>query len=455
MRRVARLTAAVMISVLALIGAVRLVGPAQTPSSVRRQLTFLRSELNDGAAAEAQSQFPEGYFFLYALYGLTAVNLGEADEARWALGFLESAEARAPFAAELSPAYGIFYRGWLNWLRGGILSLEPPGTHDPAFERDSAELAAAFDQSPVPFLPAYPGQAWPVDSTVAIASLSLHDKLSTPRYGATITRWLAGARVNLDPATGLIPHTTDVDTGAPTSGARGSSQSIIERFLPEIDPDFARGQYLAFRSHFLARPLGLGPAIREYPHGTDGPADVDSGPLPLGISLSATVVTLGAARVEGDSSLAAGLANFGEVAGVPIDTWHTRRYALGLLPIGDAFLAWSKSARLLTATPPAATVAPPSRPAPASVVPSPGSVVPSPGSVVPSPGSVVPSPGSVVPSPGAVVPSPGSVVPSPGAVVLSPGAVVPSPGSVVPPSASLAAPPRALGWWWRLPLLTL
>jgi hypothetical protein len=370
--RLVRLTAAIIISVVALAGAVRLVGPAETTSSVRRQQTFLRAALEDGAATRAQQQFPEGYFFSYALYGLTAVNLGDRDDARWALTHLESPIAREPFDAGLTPQYGVFYRGWLNYLRGAILSLQPtaalsdpspqpPGApSDPdsaalaaAFDRDSAELASAFDTSPVPFLPAYPGQAWPVDSTVAIASLALHDKLLPPRYDATSTRWLSGVRVNLDPATGLMPHTADVDTGAPTAGARGSSQSIIQRFLPEIDTAFARDQYLTFRTKFLSRPLGLGPAIREYPHGTSGPADVDSGPLPLGISFSASVVTLGAARIQGDRSLAAGLANFGEVLGVPLDTLHTRRYALGLLPIGDAFLAWSKSARpLVVASPP-------------------------------------------------------------------------------------------------------
>ncbi|GAA2604340.1 hypothetical protein [Paractinoplanes durhamensis] len=358
MARVLRLLLAAAISVVALVGAVRLIAPPDHTSSVRRQLTFLRSALEDGAASQAQAQFPEGYFFLYALYGLSHVDIGDLDAARWALSRIDSAEGREPFDAGLTPAYGVFYRGWLNWLRGGILLHEPAATRDPAetaaFERDSADLAAAFDASPTPFLAAYPGQAWPVDSTVAVASLALHDKLVTPAYGPTIERWLSGVRVNLDPATGLMPHTADVDTGLPTAGARGTSQSIIQRFLPEIDPEFGRAQYLRFRDTFLARPLGLGPAVREYPRGTDGPADVDSGPLPLGISLSATVVTVGAAKVQGDEPLADALANFGEVLGVPIDTWHTRRYAFGLVPIGDAFLAWSKSARPWVATAPAA-----------------------------------------------------------------------------------------------------
>lgn len=355
MAKVLRLVLASAIGVVALIAAVRLVAPAETPSSVRRQMAYLRSELESGAAEQAQRDFPEGYFFLYALYGLTAVDLGRNSDARWALSHLESDAGRKPFDAGLTPAYGVFYRGWLNWLRGGLLARQPgdPGLAA-AVDRDSAELAAAFDASPTPFLAAYPGQAWPVDSTVAIASLRLHDKLRPPRYAATVARWLSGVRVNLDPATGLIPHTADVDTGLPTSGPRGTSQSMILRFLGEIDPEFARAQYLKFRELFRVAPLGLGPAVREYPAGTDGPADADSGPLPLGISLSATVVTIGAARVQGDDALATGLAQYGELAGLPFDTWHTRRYAFGLMPIGDAFLAWSKTARPWVSPAPAA-----------------------------------------------------------------------------------------------------
>jgi len=355
-----RRTAAVLVTLIALVAAWRLVTPQDT-TGVRRQLTFLRAQLDDGAAQDAQQLFPEGYFFLHALYGLAHVDAGrtaadpaeDAREARWALARLESPAGREPFDAGLTPAYGVFYQGWTNWLRGGILSLGP----DPALRRDfesaSAALAAAFDAAPTPYLAAYPGQAWPVDSTVAAASLRLHDKLLPPRYVGTVGRWLAGVRQRLDPATGLLPHTVDPVSGAPTSVARGTSQSIIQRFLVDVDPAFARSQYLRFRSLFVVRPLRLGPAVREYPVGTDGPADVDSGPLPLGVSLSATAVTLGAAAVQGDGRLAGALANYGELIGVPVSTPWSKRYAVGVLPIGDAFLAWSKTARPWVAAQPA------------------------------------------------------------------------------------------------------
>lgn len=366
-RRLARwsyLLVAVVVAVGAALGTVRLVVPATAgvtadPPGVRRQLTFLRDELDAGAGEAAQRLFPEGYFFLHALYGLAWVEIGmrapvplrdtALREARWALGRLDSPAGRAPFSPDLVPRYGVFYQGWTNWLRGGVLALQPVDRREPTevsrFEADVAALGAAFDTASSPYLTAYPGQAWPVDSTVAIAALRLHDTLLPPRYAPTVARWLDAVRDRLDPATGLLPHRVEPETGDPVEVARGTSQSVIHRFLPEIDPAFAREQYLRFRDRFVTSPLGLGPTVREYPTGLDGAGDVDSGPLLLGVSLSATVVTLGAAQVHGDAALAGALANYGELAGVPVDTPWTKRYALGAVPIGDAFLAWSKTAR--------------------------------------------------------------------------------------------------------------
>ncbi|MEV6490188.1 hypothetical protein AB0M20_16425, partial [Actinoplanes sp. NPDC051633] len=146
--RVARASIALVMGVAALIAAIRLVGPADDTMGVRRQMAFLRSSLDSGSAGDAQALFPEGYFFSYALYGLTQIDLGlseppaeradELREARWALAALETAEGRAPFDESLTPAYGVFYRGWTNWLRGGVLSLRADPAEAAHFEADSA-----------------------------------------------------------------------------------------------------------------------------------------------------------------------------------------------------------------------------------------------------------------------------------------------------------------------------
>ncbi|WP_330253570.1 hypothetical protein OG874_02870 [Nocardia sp. NBC_00565] len=337
--------AVALLTLLILVPQVRLYRDEQPRTDVIAQLRFLRAELGSGLGEQMQGMFPEGYFFSHALYGLAWADVARGDtmyrdealrEARWALERLGSPSGRAVFDARLRPAYGVFYAGWSSRLRGAVIELAGAGAPETAqFTADCEALAAAFGTDG-PFLAAYPGQAWPVDNVVAVAALRLHDRIVGSRFESVIAEWLTSARAHLDPATGLLPHqATPV-----LEGARGSSQSVIQRFLPEIDAAWAGEQYSAFRRLFVDTPLGL-PGVREYPHGRNGTGDVDSGPLILGVSASATVVAIGAARAHGDRSLAGPLTGLGESLGVPVTLGNSKRYAFGALPIGDAFLAWS------------------------------------------------------------------------------------------------------------------
>ncbi len=336
---------------------------------VRAQLRFLHAALDRGAAHRMQTLFPEGFFFTHELYGLAWIDQGLAvpagdllrrealREARRALGHVVSEDGRRPFSATIDPPFGIFYEGWSNWLHAGLLRIESPAERDPAdvaaFEQDCDIIAQAFDSAPTPFLVSYPDQAWPVDSVVAIASLRAHDAILPPRFGATIDRWLMETKKRLDPATGLIPHRVDPLTGQPLETARGTSQSMINRFLVEIEPVWAGEQYERFRRIFVVTRLGL-PGVREFPDGVAGSADVDSGPLLLGVSMSASVVAAGAARLHGDRELAAALYGTMESLGLPLTLSGQKRYALGIVPVGDAFIAWSTGAQRWAPSGPAA-----------------------------------------------------------------------------------------------------
>ena len=340
-------------------------GPDRLGEDVVPQLRFLGQALRRGAGERMQSLFPEGYFFTHVLYGLAWVEVGlrqppestlhlqALEEGNWALERLDRDAARAPFSRVLDPPYGVFYTGWSNWLRGGLLLLQPEQSRPLAqvdrFQAECRALALAFDRSPTPFLPAYPGQAWPVDSVVAIATLRLHDTLFPPRFGTTIQRWLEAAQDRLDPATGLLPHRVDSKTGEVLEGGRGSSQSLIARFLVEVDPEWGRIQYALFRRQFVAPLLGA-PGVREYPEHIAGQGDIDSGPLVAGFSASATVVMIGAAQVQGDREIADALIDASEAAGLPVRWGGAKRYLFGLLPIGDAFLVWAKTSRPWVAT---------------------------------------------------------------------------------------------------------
>ncbi|TDH18606.1 hypothetical protein [Mycobacteroides franklinii] len=360
---------ALVVTLLCALGAAQFLWPqpgiTEQSGSTVRQLTFVRQEIDSHADSAAQQHFPEGYFFTNVLYGLAWVQAAHTDqglrdqalhEARWALARAESAEGKGVFDPTLRPAYGVFWAGWTTWLRGAILTLDnTDGAERQLFAARSDEIAQAFSVSASPFLSAYPGRSWPVDSTVAIAALRLHDHILGDRFSAVIDRWRSAALGHLDPTTGLLPHEVSASDAAIIEGARATSQTVIQRFLPEIDGSFARGQYGAYRRQFISYPYGFGPALREHRQGVDGRGDVDSGPLIAGISLSATVVAMGAARVNGDAELAAAIGAEGELAGVPITLPKTKRYAFGAVPIGDAFVVWSSTARLLTAEPAAAS----------------------------------------------------------------------------------------------------
>ena len=249
-------------------------GTPDDVTPVRDSLVFLRSSLDGGSGEAAQELFPEGYYFSHALHGLAITDLAEAGhidpgearrQARLALDRLESPAGTQAFHAGLRPTHGVFYAGWTLLLRAQAAALA--GEALDGGERDwvtqeADALASAFgdnlDRGGSPFLMAYPNQSWPVDSVVAVAALRRADRVSGDDHGPLIERWLARAAELHDPRTGLLPHKTDHDTGRALEGARATSQSIIQRLWPIVDPASAPETYRRFRTHFVASSSGFG-----------------------------------------------------------------------------------------------------------------------------------------------------------------------------------------------------
>ena len=319
-----------------------------------QQLHFVKGELQRGMAEDMQLLFPEGYFFSYALYGLAWTNIAIANqgditesarqEALWALSFLDTHKGRAAFPQEQSVAWGIFYKAWLNWLRGGILKLGDDPQLQEKFVADCEEIAHAFRNSSTPFLTSYTNASWPVDSVIGIAVLHLHDHLFGEKYSDVIAMWLQKAKTKLDD--GLLAHYVDDLSGNTITGARATSQSVLLRFLREISAEWSQEQYILFRRRYVKTICGL-PAVKEFPPGKEGAGDVDSGPLIFGFSASSSTVTIATAKVHGDQ-LYTELIDTAEMVAMPICTGKEKYYFFGLLPIGDAFIAWSKSVVLWT-----------------------------------------------------------------------------------------------------------
>lgn len=326
---------------------------------VVRQLNYLSHALKkEDAGTQMQYLFPEGFVFLHALYGLSwcelalalprekALGQRAAQEALYAYGQINSQEGRSTFPENMTPAYGIFYHGWRNYLLAKLLQLPVMFPERASclqeFKSNCAAIAKAMRQSSSPFLESYPSQAWPADMFAAVASLRIYDQLYGPVYTQELARWIGQVKERLDPATGLLPHKAEAGTGTQLERARGGSMALMLRLLVEIDPVFAREEYARFQHHFVTTVLGL-PAVREYPKGTAGVEDIDSGPVILGVGFPATLVSIGTFQVFGEEELSQRQFQTVHAFGWATSTASETFYLWGQLPLADAFIAWSRA----------------------------------------------------------------------------------------------------------------
>ena len=327
------------------------------PPRILPQLAGVKDNLEQGSAADMQSLFPEGHVFSYLFYGLAWVEVGLRDsdylnqsltEAKWALEFVDAPESFAPFPDDLPPDHGMFYASWRAHLLAGIVLLEQgqDAQRRDRLRSECDQIANTLETSSTPFPASYHNSSWPCDTVPGIHAMAVHDHVTgEAHFSEAIENWKTRARVGLDPATGLIAHLTDPRNGSVVLPARATSQTVILRLLPDIDPDLADEHYHKFREHFFTTFIGL-PSVLEYSaHSDGGGGDVDSGPLIFGRSLSATCMTIGLAQIYGDDRWAEGIAVTGEVVGMPYGWTESRKYAFGLVPIGDAIVAYAYTAR--------------------------------------------------------------------------------------------------------------
>lgn len=324
-------------------------GPPPGDAPVRAQVRFLLGAVDDGAGDDMQQLFPEGDYFLRALTAMAAARSPEADlEAARALrDSLDAPESVVVFGSGMVPEHGIFAAGWALLVALDVARIggQPADLAD--VRRRAAVVEAALRGSASGFLEGYPGQYWPCDTVVAAAALAdAAALLGETGWTRTVRNWRDRVRRQVDPATGLLPHRVDA-SGRALEGPRGSSQAVIQTYWAHLGRWGLGDQgdadtWAAFRRTFVVREAGL-VGVREYPVGVTGAGDVDSGPLLLGVSASASAVTLAAARTVGDVELAEDLDREAELLGLPVRWGDQRRYALGLLPVGDAFLAWART----------------------------------------------------------------------------------------------------------------
>lgn len=319
-----------------------------------KQWQFLKHKMHSGEDDKMQQLFPEGYMFMNALYGLFSAELALAnDSAISSEAYLESyrcyqnmerQQAKDVFPEKLLLPYGAYYNGWSAYHMAKMIETGKANNDTllrDAFKQRCAAIALAMGQRQNPYLESYQQFAWPADMLMCVAALSAHDRLYAPQYKTTIANWLTAVKQRTDKL-GLLPHEVDYLTGFPVQGARGSSMSLMLCFLKEVDTAFYYQQLALYKKHFVTSRLGL-PGILEYPAGTEGDGDSDSGPVIWGVGGSASIVGLRALGAAKENETAIGLRNSIEAFGVATQGKEQKRYLFGALPMADAFIAWANS----------------------------------------------------------------------------------------------------------------
>jgi hypothetical protein len=159
-----------------------------------------------------------------------------------------------------------------------------------------------------------------------------------PAYADLVRRWLAFSKQHLlDPNNGMLRYHVS-RTGQAAGTARGVLQAWNSMWLPLIDEEFARDQYVRMSRLLLAHSrIANFAAVREYPAGQSGPTDLVSGPLIFGLSPTATGFGMGGASYWKDEASLAGLLRTAEAAGFTWSFGGRRRYLLAPL-LGDAII---------------------------------------------------------------------------------------------------------------------
>ncbi|WP_431955619.1 hypothetical protein [Nocardia lijiangensis] len=243
--------------------------------------------------------------------------------------------------------------------RDGLADLDSPNGHaylsypalalgiarlvDPAFPPDLAvqhdALIASYERrllaSPTGLLDTFPGEAYPTDVAAVAAAIAVHGRATGIDHGAVLAHWAQQVRaVQIDRGTGLVLQRMGVD-GRAHDAPRASGTGLAAYFAGFADRALAEElATVLFRQERSF--LGFG-AIHEYGNGFRGAGDMDSGPLILGISISATGFALAPARSFGHRDTFTRLFRTTDLFGLPLRSGPRLRFATGGV-IGNALL---------------------------------------------------------------------------------------------------------------------
>ncbi|MFJ9744005.1 hypothetical protein, partial [Streptomyces sp. NPDC101166] len=189
--------------------------------------------------------------------------------------------------------------------------------------------------APTGLIDTFPDEAYPTDVAAVAAAIAVHGRATGVDHSAVLAHWARQVRaVQIDPATGLVWQRMGSD-GRAHDAPRASGTGLAAYFAGFADRalarDLAAGLFREERS-----VLGFG-AIHEYGGGSSGPGDIDSGPVILGISVSATAFALAPARAFGNHDVFTRVFRTADLAGLPMRSGDRLRFT-NAGAIGNALL---------------------------------------------------------------------------------------------------------------------
>jgi hypothetical protein len=241
-----------------------------------------------------------------------------------ALKSLDSSEGHAAFL------------GYANLVLSFHRSLFPDSKYAALNDAMTRALTRRFEAAPTGLIETYPGQTFPVDNTPGIASVALHARATNAPKPPVVARIVAAMRRRaVDSKSGLLFQRVRAD-GRAVDAPRGSGTALAAYFISFADADFSAELHRAVQRELATRVAGFR-AIREYPSGHRGHGDIDSGPLVLGHSISATGFALAGCRIHRDPDCYREILATAELFGTPLQRKHEQTYVAGG-PLGDAIL---------------------------------------------------------------------------------------------------------------------
>ncbi len=258
--------------------------------SIKNQINYLANLLEEGHDDELQMKYPEGKLFSNCLLALSIIEFCEKTritEESYArivdqcIIRIRSERALSNFDSEMIPSYGMFYRGWSNYLYSTYMqsNLIQFSELSNEIQRELVEAETEFSRiqsKGATILDSYPNAYWPADNLVGIASIK-DDSLKSV--------WIQKVLTTTRHVSDLIHH-----AGGQETIVRGSSSAMIIYFLNKSDYPNLDNLYKAYDSLFVDNYSGI-ELVKENEDGSSQ-VDIDSGPILFGYGASATIMNI-------------------------------------------------------------------------------------------------------------------------------------------------------------------